>query len=332
MTEYHQTPCQSFQKKYTPASMIKANNLTRHYGDFVAVDKISFEIPKGQIVGLLGHNGAGKTTTIKMLTGFLEPTYGSVLIDGLDMEDFRLEIQKKIGYLPENSPTYPEMTIVEYLYMVCELRGMSAHFRQKAIEGAIGKTSLGHKAHDRISTLSKGLKQRVGVAQAILHKPQILVLDEPTSGLDPTQIFEMRKLIKDVSKDSTILLSTHIFQEVEATCDRVMMIFQGKLVKDAQLWELTGSSQLLVTVNQKPEVAKPVLTKATGILDVGFTGERGDQYTYRLKTRDNIMDAAADVASLVAEKNWKLFELKREVKNLEAVFSELMDVSQGGAV
>ncbi|MBX7148159.1 ABC transporter ATP-binding protein [bacterium] len=311
--------------------MIKASNLTRHYGDFVAADKISFEIPKGQIVGLLGHNGAGKTTTIKMLTGFLEPTYGTVDIDGLDIDNFRLDIQKKIGYLPENSPTYPDMTVVEYLYMVCELRGMSPHLRQKAIEEAISKTALGLKAHEKISTLSKGLKQRVGVAQAIVHKPQILILDEPTSGLDPTQIFEMRKLIKDLSKDSTILLSTHILQEVEAICDRVIMIFRGKLVKDALLWELTGASQLLVTINQKPEVAKAVLAKASGIIDVSFVKEEGAHYTYRLKTRDNMMDAASDVASLVYDKEWKLFELKREVKNLETVFSEMMALSGGAA-
>ena len=176
--------------------VIEVQNLSRNYGSFTAVNGISFRIPKGQIIGLLGHNGAGKTTTLKVLTGYLEATSGTVKVAGMDVKTHRLEIQDKIGYLPENSPLYPEMTVLEYLQYVVRMRGLADGQQAGAIRDAIRATNLGSKASEKIETLSKGYRQRVGVAQAIIHKPEILILDEPTNGLDPTQILAMRQLIR----------------------------------------------------------------------------------------------------------------------------------------
>ena len=190
-----------------------------------------FRSPRGQIVGLLGHNGAGKSTTLKMLTGYLEPTEGTVLLDDIDIRTNRMLATSRIGYLPENCPLYTEMTVIDYLHYIAELRGISDSRQLEALRDVIAKAGLNEKATSLISTLSKGYRQRVGIAQAIIHDPDILILDEPTSGLDPTQIHEIRELIKDLSKHATIILSTHILQEVEAICDRVIIIMRGKIVK-----------------------------------------------------------------------------------------------------
>ncbi|MCI5121887.1 MAG: ABC transporter ATP-binding protein, partial [Candidatus Electrothrix sp. AUS4] len=187
--------------------MIKVEHLTRKYGDFTAVDKVSFEIGQGEIVGLLGHNGAGKTTIMKMMTGYLEPTEGSIIVDGLDVGKDRRKIQKKIGYLPENCPVYPEMTVLDYLEYSATLHGVAAQDRPALIREAVARTALEAKATKQLATLSRGYRQRTGVAQAILHKPDILILDEPTNGLDPTQIQHMRTLIADLAKTSTVIIS-----------------------------------------------------------------------------------------------------------------------------
>ncbi len=194
--------------------MIQVEEITRNYGDFVAVDGVSFEISRGEIVGFLGHNGAGKTTVMKMLTGFLEPTSGTIRVDGLDIEESRSEVQEKIGYLPENCPVYPEMTVIDCLEFAAELHGVAQSSRLELVRKAIEDTDLVAKAAQPINTLSRGYRQRVGVAQAILHAPQILILDEPTSGLDPFQIRHMRDLIKRLAETSTVIHSTHILQEV----------------------------------------------------------------------------------------------------------------------
>ena len=212
--------------------MIVAKNLTRNYGAVTAVDDVSLKIEAGEIVGLLGHNGAGKTTIMKMLTGFLEPTAGSVEINGHDMESARSLAQSCVGYLPENCPLYPEMSVVEFLDYAAELKGVSDDDRPKAIKEAIAATELGDKAMEPISSLSRGYRQRIGVAQAILHKPNIVILDEPTNGLDPSQIKHMRDLIKRLAENATVILSTHILQEVAAVCGRVIVVNRGRVALD----------------------------------------------------------------------------------------------------
>ncbi|MEE8042054.1 MAG: ABC transporter ATP-binding protein [Pseudomonadales bacterium] len=227
--------------------MIKAEHLSRSYGDFVAVDDVSFEIPHGEIVGLLGHNGAGKTTIMKMLTGYLEPSGGRVEVNGVSVEDAPEIVQRELGYLPERVPVYPEMSVVDYLEYTAALRGVSRSERAAAVRTAILETDLTEKALDPIATLSRGYQQRVGVAQAILDRPKVLILDEPTNGLDPSQTQHMRGLIKQLAREATVILSTHIMQEVNAICDRVMILRNGRLVLDEQLDTLTASRQLLLS-------------------------------------------------------------------------------------
>jgi ABC-2 type transport system permease protein len=217
--------------------MIQIDHLTRRYGEFVAVDDVSFRIDHGEVVGLLGHNGAGKTTIMKMMTGFLEPTSGSIRVENLEIGRDTRAIQSRIGYLPENCPLYPEMTVIDYLDFQASLHGLGADQRDHAIAQSIRRTALLDKATQAIQTLSRGYRQRVGVAQAILHDPDIVILDEPTNGLDPTQILHMRELIHELAKTATVIVSTHILQEVQAVCDRVLILRAGRLVVDSRLGE-----------------------------------------------------------------------------------------------
>ena len=225
--------------------MIEAKGLVRRYGDFAAVDDVSFSIGPGEVVGLLGHNGAGKTTIMKMLTGYVEPSAGGVWVDGQDVFCDPCRIQAQMGYLPESSPLYPELTVIDYLAYAAELRGLKP---RACVAEAIAATQLEEKAYDTIATLSRGFKQRVGVAQAILHKPRFLILDEPSNGLDPTQTQHMRNLILELSTSATVILSTHIMQEVNAVCDRAIILRSGKLAVDERLEALQQTSGLsLVT-------------------------------------------------------------------------------------
>ncbi len=303
--------------------MIKASNITRYYGDFLAVDDVSFEIKKGEIVGLLGHNGAGKTTIMKMLTGFLETSGGEINIGDYNIEHSSMEIQNMIGYLPEASPLYPEMTVMQYLDYVCNLRGVSFDKRKSAIKEAIQKVKLEEKAFNPLQTLSKGLKQRVGLAQAIIHKPKILILDEPTSGLDPSQIEEVRTLIKDLSKTSTIILSTHILQEVEAICDRVIIILRGKVAADSNLSELRASNRISVSVDRKESEVNSVFNSIEGVSAVKFIGNGGPASEYSLELEESAENVAPKVAEIVIQKGWKLFALQKERQNLESIFRKI---------
>ena len=245
--------------------MIRVQDLTRSYGDLKAVDSVSFEIGPGEIVGLLGHNGAGKTTIMKMLTGYLEPSAGAVEIDGLDLAAERQAVQARIGYLPENDPLYPEMTVIDYLDYAASLHGVAAAHRPRRLREAIERTELGAKATDPIATLSRGYRQRVGVAQAILHHPKVLILDEPTNGLDPTQVQHMRGLIRTLAEQATVILSTHILQEVQAVCDRVLILRHGELALDAGMAELRAGKRLLVAVDAEPERALPLFGSLDGV-------------------------------------------------------------------
>ncbi len=226
--------------------MIKVSSLCRNYAAFRAVDNVTFEVGKGEVVGLLGHNGAGKTTVMKMLTGFLQPTAGSITIDNMEIASHRYEVQKLIGYLPENCPLYSAMSVIDYLDWMADLKGVANQEKLQRIAAAIDATELQQLAYQHISTLSRGMRQRVGVAQAILNRPKVLILDEPTNGLDPGQIELMRLLIRQAASWSTVILSTHILQEVEAVCDRVLIMRGGQLAVDAPLDSLHNSGQLVL--------------------------------------------------------------------------------------
>lgn len=220
--------------------MLEVHALSRRYDDYVAVKPLSFRIQSGEIVGLLGHNGAGKTTLMKMLSGYLEPHSGTVRLDQIDLANTPKLLQRQLGYLPENLPVYQDMLVADYLDYAANLKGLQGAAKTAEIKRVLQATDTASKALQKISTLSRGFKQRVGVAQALLGRPRLLILDEPTNGLDPSQTQQMRQLIKEIARDATVILSTHIMQEVTALCDRVLLLTQGELVLDAKLSELSG--------------------------------------------------------------------------------------------
>ena len=310
--------------------MIRVEALTRSYGGLTAVDQVSFDIGTGEIVGLLGHNGAGKTTIMKMLTGFLEPTGGSIEIDGLDIDTEREAVQQRIGYLPENDPLYYEMTVIDYLDYAATLHGVPDAERTDRIREAIVQTELSSKATDTIGTLSRGFCQRVGVAQTIMHKPRLLILDEPTNGLDPTQVQHMRDLIRVLAQHATVILSTHILQEVEAICTRVIIVHNGQKVLDSTMNELLAGKRLLVTVDAGPERALELLSALNGVVSVEPMTHRGPghRYVLDLGNEGDPAEAAHIVASRVATAGWKLYALQPERRDLEQIFSEISAIER----
>jgi ABC-2 type transport system ATP-binding protein len=304
--------------------MIQVENLMRLYGDFTAVDDVSFSIGQGEIVGLLGHNGAGKTTIMKMLTGFLEPTAGTIDIDGLRIGRDTTAIQSRIGYLPENCPVWPEMTVIDYLDYQATLHGMAESQRKAAIARAIRRTALKEKATATIQTLSRGYRQRVGVAQAILHEPDIVILDEPTNGLDPTQIRQMRALIRELAQTATVIVSTHILQEVQAVCERVLILRAGRLVVDSRLDELQRDGALLVAVDGD---AKAALESVEGVTEIAELNADDDRRHYRLEAQPG---SAPRVAQAIMSAGLALHEITAERHDLETVFAQVNEeVSHG---
>lgn len=297
--------------------MIQVDHLTRRFGDLVAVDDVSFHIEKGEIVGLLGHNGAGKTSIMKMMTGFLEPTAGTIRIADLEIGKDTRAIQAHIGYLPENCPLYPEMTVIDYLDYQAGLHGLTDNRRRRAIAQALRRTALEDKATRLIQTLSRGYRQRVGVAQAILHRPDIVILDEPTNGLDPTQILHTRELIRELAKTATVIVSTHILQEVQAVCERVLILRSGRLVIDSRLDELQQGRRLLISVDGE---AADSLEKVDGVAAVEPRGRSNGHWTYALDADDEV---APEVVSALAAGGRKLYLLQPEHRDLEAVFAEV---------
>ncbi len=306
--------------------MIKAEQLTRRYGDFLAVDRVDFSIGQGEIVGLLGHNGAGKTTIMKMLTGYLEPSAGRILVDDVDVAEQPKVVQRSLGYLSESLPLYPEMTVIDYLEYAAELRGVAPADQAGAVREAIEATELEVKAFDAIHTLSRGYRQRVGVAQAILHKPRFLVLDEPTNGLDPSQTQHMRELIRRLAGNATIILSTHIMQEVNAVCDRAMILRNGRLVLDESLAVLRRSERLLVGTDAAPET---VGAAVRGIDGVGAAlPVRNGVRRVALPLSGEVEATAARVVAALVAANIHVYSVAPEQRDLETVFREVSDAGE----
>jgi ABC-2 type transport system ATP-binding protein len=315
--------------------MLEVDQLTRSYGQYKAVDQVSFSIGKGEIVGLLGHNGAGKTTIMKMISGYLEPNQGDVRVNGLSIGSDAQTIQRQLGYLPENLPVYPEMIVADYLDYAADLKGLEGELKFSEIRRAVKATDISSKLMSPIATLSRGFKQRVGVAQAILGKPKLLILDEPTNGLDPEQTQLMRTLIKDIAKDATVILSTHIMQEVEALCSRVLMLRTGALVVDEKIDHLTQSNHLLLesslSVTQIKELS--AIKDVVKVTPLNTHKERKEQnqvlpdelvcYRLEIETSASPRQVSAAIASRVSELDQKLYSLTTERRDLETLFKEV---------
>jgi ABC-2 type transport system ATP-binding protein len=322
--------------------MIKVEGLTKRYARTIAVDDISFEVQKGQIVGFLGPNGAGKTTTMRVLTCFLPPTAGGANVAGFDVMEQPLEVKKRIGYLPESPPLYPEMEVVEYLTFVGRLKGIPKGELAGRVEEVSGRCAIGDVRTKLIGKLSRGYRQRVGLAQAIIHNPDVLVLDEPTAGLDPKQIIETRELIKSLAGDHTIILSTHILPEVEQTCEQVIIISRGKLVATDSVHNLTnrlrGSEAIAVEIEAKDGAldSTPVrqrLEQVSGVSRVIFKETRSNRHLFEVESLQG-RSVRADVARMVVESGWNLNELRAVALSLEEIFLQLTgtdDATAGGA-
>jgi ABC-2 type transport system ATP-binding protein len=305
--------------------MIELRNLRKHYGEVEALKDVSTKIERGEVVGLLGPNGAGKTTAMKILVGYLLPTSGSARVAGHDVVENPLEVQRRIGYLPENAPIYLEMLVQEYLQFTAQMRGLEGGDARKRIGKALEECAL-HEVQTRpISELSKGFRQRVGLAAAILHEPEILILDEPTNGLDPNQIVEVRNLIRRMGQTKTVILSTHILPEVEASCGRAVILIDGQIRADGELDELTHSRTQVVSVAaDDPAKAQDVFEQVPGVSAVE-RGKADDRFqTFRLQLEDK-RDVGEAVAEAVRERGWALRELRRDDKTLEQVFRELTE-------
>jgi ABC-2 type transport system ATP-binding protein len=311
--------------------MITVNGLTKRYARTLAVDHISFEVQKGQIVGFLGPNGAGKTTTMRILTCFLPPTDGSATVAGFDVVEHPMEVKRRIGYLPETPPLYPEMEVREYLSFVGKLKGMSgANLANRVVEVS-ERCAIADVSHKLLGKLSKGYRQRVGLAQAIIHNPDVLILDEPTAGLDPKQINDTRELIRSLAGDHTILLSTHILPEVEQTCEQVIIINKGKVVATDSVHNLQNRARGVEAIMVEVEGRDGALDSGTiqhrletvsGVSRVVLKERRNNQSIFEVESlKDRII--RGDIARAVVESGWNLNELRPTAMSLEEIFLQL---------
>ena len=306
--------------------MIEVNHLTKRYGPFTAVDDVTFRVERGEILGFLGPNGAGKTTTMRVLTGYMPPTEGRAVVAGFDVLDQPLEAKRRTGYLPETPPLYPDMGVRDYLDFVAKIKGVPRSERKTRVANVMERTRIADMAGRQCGKLSKGYRQRVGLAQALLHNPDVLILDEPTAGLDPKQIIETRKLIKELGGDHTIILSTHILPEVSQTCQRVVIINKGKVVAvdtpDNLTSRLRGSESMYVQVDGAGADVQTALSAIPGVTRVVQADTRGSIAGFEVDSESG-QDIRRQLASTVVSKGWGLLELRPMRMSLEEIFLSL---------
>ncbi|MGE3178135.1 MAG: ABC transporter ATP-binding protein [Vicinamibacterales bacterium] len=307
--------------------MIEVQHLTKRYGRFTAVDDVTFRVERGEILGFLGPNGAGKTTTMRILTGYMPATDGKAMVAGFDVFDQPIEAKRRIGYLPETPPLYPDMSVRDYLSFVAKIKGVPASERRPRLDAVMERTRIADMARRACGKLSKGYKQRVGLAQALIHNPDVLVLDEPTAGLDPKQIIETRQLIKELAGDHTIVLSTHILPEVSQTCQRVVIINKGRVVAVDSPENLTsrlrGAETMYLQVEAPGDTAGPVLAQLPGVTRVSQVEARDGITAFEVESERG-QDVRRELARTVVSSGWGLLELRPTRASLEDVFLSLI--------
>ena len=309
---------------------VLVSNLSKFYGSAKAVDDISFEVHSGEILGFLGPNGAGKTTTMRIITSYLSPSSGSIQVEGRNVVAESLEVRKLVGYLPEQNPLYLDMNVLEYLEYAAQLQGVNDSLIPQRMREMVDVCGLGEMKHKDIGQLSKGYRQRVGLAAAMIHDPRVLVLDEPTSGLDPNQIVEIRSLIQNLGKQKTVILSTHILPEVQATCDRVVIINRGKIVADGPIADLQrslqGGEKILLEVQvqdgQSFDMVSVQVRSIPSVAAVSLLEENDGRQRFSVETSQSL-DIRRDLFELCVQKGWGLLELHREQTSLEDIFRQL---------
>ncbi|GAB3197178.1 ABC-2 type transport system ATP-binding protein [Pontibacter aydingkolensis] len=299
---------------------VEVKNLTKIFGTQRAVDDISFSVQQGQILGFLGPNGAGKSTTMKIATCYLPPTYGTVVVNGFDVVKSPIEVRRNVGYLPEHNPLYLDMYVHEYLEFVASVYGLKSKYAKTRVQEMVELCGLTLEQGKKIGALSKGYRQRVGLAQALVHDPQVLILDEPTTGLDPNQIVDIRALIKQIGQNKTVIFSTHIMQEVAAICDKVVIINRGNLVADSDVASLQagGKNEKVTLVEFEAPIDAVILQSIPGVL----RAEQAQGNTYRI-TSSKDADVRSNVFRIAAEQNWPLVGLRQEENSLEKIFQQL---------
>ena len=304
---------------------IEVNGVSKFFGELAAVDDLTFSVKRGEVVGFLGPNGSGKTTTMRMLTSFYSPDVGAINIDGLDTKDHDIATRERIGYLPENNPVYADLLVSEYLDFVADLRGLTKADRRENIGQTVEETGLQDVYLRPIGQLSKGYKQRVGLAQAIVHRPSILILDEPTEGLDPNQRLTIRDLIRSLGQERTVMLSTHVMQEVENTCERILLISRGKLVADSTVKDLLQRAQGVRTVHIEVEGndVERYLASLNGLADIERNDSVEGRKRYTLTADDHETDLRPDIFQLAKQRDWVLWELREDRARMEDVFYSL---------
>ena len=309
---------------------IAVNGVSKFFGELAAVNDLSFSVNKGEVIGFLGPNGSGKTTTMRMLTSFYTPDVGGINIDGLDTKDHDIATRERIGYLPENNPVYADLLVNEYLDFVADLRGLTKKGRRENIAQTVEETGLQDVYSRPIGQLSKGYKQRVGLAQAIVHRPSILILDEPTEGLDPNQRLTIRDLIRSLGQERTVMLSTHVMQEVENTCERILLISRGRLVADSPVKELLQRAQGIRTVHIEVEGndVERSLSSLDGIADIERSDPVDGRKRYTITADGHDIDLRPDIFRLAKQRDWVLWELREDRARMEDVFYSLTSPGQ----
>ncbi len=309
--------------------MITVESVTKRYGDVVAVADLSFEVERGEVVGFLGPNGAGKSTTMKMITGTLQPDEGAVRFDGTSIGEDLTAAKRRVGYLPEANPLYDELLVAEYLEYVAELRGLSAEESRSGVADAVDETDIGSVFYRPIGECSKGFRQRVGLAGAILHRPEILILDEPTEGLDPNQRVEIRRLVGSLGRERTVLLSTHVMQEVEATCSRLVILAQGRLAAAGTVQELIADRSRGVRYVVEAE-GEGVADALSGLAGVSSHTVESLQGRIRVELDSSgTTELRPEIFAIARDRGWTLWELHREKANLEQLFRSLTSDEEG---